>query len=146
MFRGLHALNVDVKGRFKIPVRHQQNCATKLILSIHPDDACLLLYPLKEWQILEQKISNLPALNPHTKRLKRKLIGHANECELDKTLRLLIPPVLRTYAQIDKEIILSGQGHNFEIWNEQIWDKQLKTLNTLSEQTPVPIEVAQLTL
>jgi MraZ protein len=46
----------------------------KMVLSIHPDDPCLLLYPLKDWQLLEQKISTLPSLNIHTKRLKRKLI------------------------------------------------------------------------
>ncbi|AYQ56187.1 Cell division protein MraZ [Bathymodiolus thermophilus thioautotrophic gill symbiont] len=150
MFRGVHNLTVDVKGRLKIPTRHQgqidEICAGKMVLSIHPDDPCLLLYPLKEWQVLEKKISALPALNIHTKRLKRKLIGHATDCELDGVSRLLIPATLREYANFSKKIIMSGQGHNFELWDEDAWHKQLDSLDALSKQESVPEAVSQLSL
>ncbi|SFV87639.1 Cell division protein MraZ [hydrothermal vent metagenome] len=150
MFRGVHNLSVDAKGRLKIPTRHQtqidEMCAGKMVLSIHPDDACLLLYPLKDWLILEEKVGALPSLNVHTKRLKRKLIGHATDCELDSTSRILIPATLREYANIDKKIIMSGQGHNFELWDEGAWHKQLDRLDSLSKQEDIPAEVKQLSL
>ncbi|BAS67440.1 division/cell wall cluster transcriptional repressor MraZ [Bathymodiolus septemdierum thioautotrophic gill symbiont] len=150
MFRGVHNLSIDVKGRLKIPTRHQMQideiCTGKMVLSIHPDDACLLLYPLKYWLTLEEKISALPSLNIHSKRLKRKLIGHATDCELDGASRILIPATLREYASIDKKIIMSGQGHNFELWDETVWHKQLDNLDTLSEQEKIPVEVSQLSL
>jgi MraZ protein len=150
MFRGLHNLNIDTKGRLKIPTRHQAQiekiCSGKMVISIHPDDNCLLLYPLKDWQILEEKISALPSLNIHTKRLKRKLIGHATDCELDKSFRILIPNTLRDYANIDKKIIMSGQGNNFELWDTDIWNKQLSTLDELSKQEQIPIAISQLSL
>lgn len=150
MFRGVHNLTVDVKGRLKIPTRHQTQintlCAGKMVLSIHPDDTCLLLYPLKDWLTLEKKISTLPSLNIHTKRLKRKLIGHATDCELDNVSRILIPVTLREYANIDKKIIMSGQGHNFEIWDEYVWHKQLDNLDLLSKKEVIPAEVSQLSL
>lgn len=150
MFRGVHNLAVDAKGRLKIPTRHQTQiteiCAGKMVLSIHPDDNCLLLYPLKDWQVLEEKISTLPSLNIHTKRLKRKLIGHATDCELDSASRILIPTTLREYANIDKKIIMSGQGYNFELWNEDAWHTQLKNLDSLSEKEAIPTEIIQLSL
>ncbi|MDC9715207.1 MAG: division/cell wall cluster transcriptional repressor MraZ [Gammaproteobacteria bacterium] len=150
MFRGVHNLTIDAKGRLKIPTRHQaqinKTCAGKMVLSIHPDDACLLLYPLQNWQMLEDKVSALPSLNIHTKRLKRKLIGHATDCELDNTLRILIPATLREYANIDKKIIMSGQGHNFELWDEDAWHKQLANLDALSVQEDIPTSITELSL
>jgi MraZ protein len=150
MFRGVHNISIDSKGRIKIPVRHQSqiitNCDGKMVLSIHPDDECLLLYPLEDWQKLELKVSALPSLNIHTKRLKRKLIGHATECELDKASRILIPSTLREYAKIDKKIILSGQGINFELWDEKSWDKQIKNLDSLSRKEDPPEEIKHLSL
>lgn len=117
-----------------------------MVLSIHPDDPCLLLYPLKDWQLLEQKISTLPSLNIHTKRLKRKLIGHATDCELDTTSRVLISTTLRKYANIDKKIIMSGQGNNFELWDEHTWHEQLANLDALSEKESVPSSISELAL
>ncbi|EEZ79775.1 MAG: hypothetical protein Sup05_0533 [uncultured Candidatus Thioglobus sp.] len=116
------------------------------MLSIHPDDGCLLLYPLGDWQKLEQKVSELPSLNIHTKRLKRKLIGHATDCELDKASRILIPGTLRDYANLNKKIIMSGQGRNFELWDESTWNKQLTNLDALSKKEVIPIEISQLSL
>ncbi|WP_244610268.1 division/cell wall cluster transcriptional repressor MraZ [Bathymodiolus heckerae thiotrophic gill symbiont] len=146
----MHNLTIDAKGRLKIPMRHQaqidKTCAGKMVLSIHPDDTCLLLYPLQDWQVLEDKVSALPSLNIHTKRLKRKLIGHATDCELDNTLRILIPATLREYANIDRKIIMSGQGHNFELWDESAWHKQLANLDALSKKEDIPISITELSL
>ena len=150
MFRGVYSLTVDAKGRLKIPTRHQAQidkaCAGQMVLSIHPDDNCLLLYPLGDWQNLERKVSALPSLNIHTKRLKRKLIGHATDCELDKASRILIPATLREYAKLDKKLILSGQGNNFELWDEDAWHEQIENLDSLSRQEEVPPEITQLSL
>jgi len=88
----------------------------------------------------------LPSLNIHTKRLKRKLIGHATECEMDKVSRILIPIKLREYAKIDKKVILSGQGNNFEIWNEATWNKHIDNLDSLSKREELPPEISQLSL
>lgn len=150
MFRGVHSLAIDAKGRLKIPTRHQAQidkvCAGQMVLSIHPDDNCLLLYPLGDWQNLERKVSALPSLNIHTKRLKRKLIGHATDCELDKASRILIPATLREYAELNKKLILSGQGNNFELWDEGAWHKQIENLDSLSRREEIPPEITQLSL
>jgi MraZ protein len=150
MFRGIHLLSIDAKGRVKIPIRHQDQvtkiCSGQMVLSIHPDDSCLVLYPLPDWQQLERKIGDLPSLNVHSKKLSRKLIGHACECELDKIGRILLPTSHKNYANLTNKAILSGQGTSFEIWDESSWKEQIKKLERLSIQIEVPEEILKLSL
>ena len=150
MFRGIHLLSIDAKGRIKIPTRHQEQiakiCSGKMVLSVHPDDSCLVLYPLADWQNLERKIAELPSLNIHSKRLSRKLIGHANECDLDKICRILIPASHRNYAGLKNKVVLSGQGYSFENWDEQTWKEQIEKLEKLSSQVEIPPEILKLSL
>jgi MraZ protein len=84
-------------------------------------DACLLLYPLPEWEEIERKLVRLGNLNNQARRLQRLLIGHATEVEMDNNGRILLPPPLREFANLDKRIALTGQGNKFEIWDEQTW-------------------------
>lgn len=84
-------------------------------------DHCLLVYPLPEWEKIEQKLVRLPSLNPVARRLQRLLIGHATECQLDGNGRILLPPPLRDFAGLEKKAVLIGQGNKFELWDEQAW-------------------------
>lgn len=150
MFRGIHLLSIDSKGRVKIPVRHQHQvakiCSGEMVLSIHPDDPCLVLYPLPNWQQLERKIAELPSLNVHSKKISRKLIGHACDCDLDKIGRILLPSSHKSYANLTDKAILSGQGTSFEIWDENAWHQQIEKLERLSSQDEVPEEISKLSL
>ena len=150
MFRGIHLLSIDAKGRIKIPIRHQEQihkyCSGQMILSIHPDDECLVLYQLPDWQMLERKIAKLTSLNVHSKKLSRKLIGHAHECDLDKIGRILIPNSHKNYANLKSKAILSGQGHSFEIWDEDQWKIQIEKLERLSNQIEIPQEILKISL
>lgn len=150
MYRGIHLLSIDSKGRLKIPARHleqvQSNSSGKMVLSVHPDDSCLVLYSLKDWENLELKIGELPSLNVHTKKLARKLIGHACECDLDKFGRILIPSSHIKYANLVNKAILSGQGKSFEIWDERTWKDQIEKLDRLSNEQEIPQQVSSLSL
>jgi MraZ protein len=85
------------------------------------EEGCLWLYPLPEWERLEQIISQLPTLNKMAGKLRRFVIGNASDCEMDKQGRLLLPEKLRKFARMDKKVVLVGQLNKFEIWNEQAW-------------------------
>lgn len=126
MFRGINAVNLDVKGRIAIPARYRvqlrENAEGRLVVTIDTEDSCLLLYPLPGWKAIEQKIEALPSFNRVTRRIQRLLIGHATEVELDKNNRILLPPLLRDYAGLDKRVVLIGQGKKFELWDEKQWD------------------------
>ncbi len=87
-------------------------------------DPCLFLYPLPEWERVEQRLSDLPALDEAAQAIRRLMIGHATDVEMDGAGRLLVPPLLRDLAQLDKDAVLIGQGERFEIWSERTWGEQ----------------------
>lgn len=149
MFRGANALTVDDKGRMAMPARYrerlQASCNGQMVLTVSDGDPCLWLYPLHEWEEVERKLVRLPSLNKATVRLKRLLIGHATECELDGSGRILLPPLLRDFARIEKRVLLSGQGNKFELWNEDAHNQLIADL--LSQQhDELPDELLSLSL
>lgn len=124
-FRGIAQISLDIKGRIAIPTRFRDQLLASggadLIVTMETQQPCLQLFPLHEWEILEKKIKALPSFNPRTRRIQRLLLGHANDVEMDGSGRILLPPMLREYAQIEKGVILLGQGNRFEIWAESQW-------------------------
>ena len=113
-----------------VPTRYRKclevSAASKCVITIDPQDSCLLLYPQQEWESIEAKLQSLPSFNRQTRRVQRLLIGHATEVELDTSGRILIPNVLRQYANLEKEIMLVGQGNKFEIWSFDNWQDSCK--------------------
>lgn len=151
MFRGISAINIDPKGRMAMPSRHRERLSvdkvSQLVVTIDTDATCLLLYPLPEWEAIERKIEALPSFNKITRRIQRLLIGHATEVELDSNGRILLPPLLREYAKLEKHVMLVGQGKKFEVWDEKEW--QVGRAGWLAEATSedaLPDELQNLAL
>ncbi|HRF62101.1 MAG TPA: division/cell wall cluster transcriptional repressor MraZ [Candidatus Competibacter sp.] len=124
MFRGLHRLSLDNKGRLSIPAVYRQRLLEasdgRMVLTVDRD-RCLLLYPLNTWEDIERKLIQLSSTHKRARALKRLLLGHAEECCLDAGGRILLPEPLREFASLEKRVVLLGQGNKFEIWNEQGW-------------------------
>ena len=127
MFQGAAQLNLDSKGRLAIPSRHRDmllaHCSGQLVLTADAD-GCLLFYPQPEWEPIRDKLLKMSALDPRIRALQRRLIGYAEEVEMDAAGRVLISPALRTYAVLDKRVMLIGQGNKFELWDEARWTAQ----------------------
>lgn len=128
MFRGITAITMDAKGRLAIPTRYREELTSSgngsLVVTIDTEENCLLLYPISQWHHIEAKVQSLPSFNAYARRLQRLLIGHATDVELDSTGRLLLSPVLRKYACLDKQVVMIGQGNKFEIWDETMWEEK----------------------
>ncbi|MGZ8155852.1 MAG: division/cell wall cluster transcriptional repressor MraZ [Burkholderiales bacterium] len=128
MFRGISQLNLDVKGRLAVPARHrdalQERCAGHLVITADADH-CLLVYPLPDWELIQQRLEGLSNLEPRVRELQRRLIGLAVDVDMDGAGRVLISPALREYAQLDKAVVLVGQGRKFELWSKDGWDQWL---------------------
>ena len=128
MFRGIQNINMDAKGRMAMPARYRDalnsDHAPQLIATIDAQSRCLLLYPLHTWEDIEKQLQDLPALNPATRRITRLVLGHATELDLDANGRVRIPSVLQDYAQLDKKLVLVGQGKKFELWSEGNWQAE----------------------
>ena len=124
MFRGVNPLSLDNKGRLSIPARYRpllQGAAEGQVILTVDRDRCLLQYRLPVWEEIERQLIRLSSANPRTRTLKRLLLGHAEECHMDASGRILLPAPLREFASLDKQVVLVGQGNKFEIWNEQDW-------------------------
>ncbi|MGY5452091.1 division/cell wall cluster transcriptional repressor MraZ [Agarivorans sp. MS3-6] len=129
MLRGASSINLDAKGRLTMPTRYREwlmdECQGQLVCTIDINHRCLLLYPLAEWEEIERKLRRLSSMNPAERRLQRLLLGYADDCEMDKNGRLLIPPPLRQHASLEKKIMLVGQLNKFELWSDEQWQQQI---------------------
>jgi MraZ protein len=149
-FRGVSNLSLDAKGRIVLPARYRERlveiCSSQLVITIDTDQPCLLLYPLNEWELIEEKIEALPSFNPMTRRIQRLLIGHATDVEVDNNGRMLVATPLREYAQLGKKVVLIGQGKKFEIWDEDMWAQRMGEWLTDESDAEMPQALAELTL
>ena len=151
MFRGVQHINMDAKGRLAMPARQREPllslCEGQIVATIDTQSKCLVIYPLPEWERIEQDIQGLPALNPAVKRFQRLMLGYASDLELDGNGRMLLPQSLREYAQLEKKLVLVGQGNKLEIWSEALWlAEREQALEDSGPEAELPAELMSLTL
>lgn len=120
MFIGEYEHSVDVKGRIIMPSKLRENIGEKFIIT-KGLDKCLFAYSKSEWTNFEEKLKTLPLTNKNARDFVRFFLSGAVECEIDKQGRFLVPANLRTYASIEKEIVIIGVGTRLEIWNKSSW-------------------------
>ncbi len=149
-FRGDYSLSLDAKGRIVLPARHREHlfeiCNNQIIITIDPDQPCLLLYPLNEWEIIEEKIDALPSLNEMTRRIQHLLIGHATDTEVDTNGRFIIKNSLREHSGLSKKVALVGMGKKFEIWDEAAWIQRKADCMAHKAGGEMPQALAELSL
>jgi len=121
MFRGRFEHTIDSKGRISIPAKFRELLAEKYDerVMITNFDRCLVAYPYEEWRSMEEKISSLSMVKKEAKAFQRFFVSAAVECPIDKLGRILIPPILRSYAQLEKEVVFAGMVKKFEIWSKE---------------------------
>lgn len=128
MFRGVAEISLDAKGRLAMPTRYRERlldrCAGHLVITIDIVEKCLAIYPLPEWEQIQQKLDALSSFNAKTAMVKRLLMGNATDVEMDGNGRILIPVKLRKYAGLEKRAVMTGQGKKFELWDETLWDSR----------------------
>lgn len=150
MFRGVNPINLDAKGRMALPARYRESVREysegRMVVTIDTEDKCLLLYPQPEWDEIQARIDALSSFNKAVRRIQRLLTGHATDLELDANGRMLLPAPLREYAQLDKKIVLLGQGNKFEIWSEELWNSKRDEYLQAGGDDDVPLELQSLSL
>lgn len=128
MFRGRFEHTVDSKGRVSIPAKFRDLLAEKyddrLILTNF--DRCLVAYPYEEWRVLEERVGSLSMVKKEVKAFQRFFISGATECPIDKLGRILIPPTLRDYAQLGRNVVFAGMLRKFEVWSKERWLEEIK--------------------
>lgn len=129
MFRGATTLSLDDKGRIAIPSKYRSlllaDAEGKMVCTIDSKQPCLLLYAMPDWKVVEKRLSGLSSFVPAERRLQRLVLGHADDCDMDKNGRVLLATTLRNHANLSKKVMLIGQLNKFEIWDEETWYEQI---------------------
>lgn len=121
MFMGEFQHSLDDKGRLIVPAKFREGLGEKFIITRGLDD-CLFVYPLSQWNILEEKIKELPTSHRDTRAFVRMFFSGAVESDLDKQGRVVIPAHLREHARIDREVYVIGVSTKVEIWAKDAWE------------------------
>ena len=131
-FFGASDHTIDAKGRVIIPVRFRQvleSMGSEGVV-VSRMDKTLFVYPYSRWNEVAEKINSQAEKSETMRRFRRFFIGNASDCPCDKQSRILIPPELRNYAMLEKDITLVGVTDHFEIWNREKW----KSENAIMEE------------
>jgi MraZ protein len=122
MFIGEYQHAIDNKNRMIIPSKFRDGLSESFVLT-KGLDGCLYAYPMEEWKILEDKLKKLPLTNKDARAFVRFFFSGANEIDVDKQGRALIPQNLLEYAGIEKEIVSIGVSTRIEIWGKSKWEE-----------------------
>lgn len=127
MFRGRSRHTLDSKGRLAIPARFREvlETASEKVLVVTNHDSCLWAYTRNDWKVIEEKAAGLPQFDEAVNTYLRYFISGAVECPL-KQNRITIPPDLREFAGLNRDVVLVGELRRFEIWDKDEWEKAFR--------------------
>jgi MraZ protein len=129
MFLGRYAHTLETKGRIAIPSRFRE-ALTDGVVATRGIDRCLALYPMASWTPLAEKVSALPLTDPDARTFRRMVFAEAAHLELDGQGRILLPPELRRYAELEREAVVIGVNTSIEIWNPARWESVTTVMDT----------------
>ncbi|MFH1078295.1 MAG: division/cell wall cluster transcriptional repressor MraZ [Patescibacteria group bacterium] len=121
MFIGEFHHTLDEKGRLAVPVKFRAGLAAGAVVT-RGLDRSLFLYPKDVWETLALKLASLPIGQADTRAFARLMLAGAMEVDLDKSGRVTVPEVLRIYAGVSKDVVVTGLYDRLEIWDEASWN------------------------
>ena len=122
MLLGEYAHTIDAKGRIILPADFRAALGEHFVI-IKGLDQCLFIYGENEWAILEQKLRQLPLTKPEARRLVRHFFSGARVLECDRQGRFLVPGNLRSFAKLEKDVVLTGVSNRVEVWSKAEWER-----------------------
>ncbi|HRG26170.1 MAG TPA: division/cell wall cluster transcriptional repressor MraZ [Chitinophagaceae bacterium] len=134
-FLGEFEATVDAKGRFLLPAGFKRQLPeeeTNRFVINRGFEKCLALYPMRTWEPLFEKITGLNEFDPKQREFRRAFLNGATFVEPDTAGRILLPPNLKAYAGLQKDIVLMATGDKLEIWDS---NKYKELFDSLSSDT-----------
>ena len=121
MFMGEYNHTIDAKGRLIIPSKFREALGDEFVVT-KGMDGCLFVFDNPEWQNFAEKLRELPMMDKEVRQFTRFFLAGAASVEVDKQGRILLPSVLREFADITKDAVLVGVGSRIEIWSKDRWE------------------------
>lgn len=125
LLTGEFKYTIDSKKRLALPVKFRKELGRAVVIT-KETNKCLVLYTEKEWKNIADKLSKLPISSDEARRFVRIKLAGAMSVKLDKIGRILIPDYLKKYADLKKDVIVSGLSNRLEIWDSQNWESYKK--------------------
>jgi MraZ protein len=120
MFLGDFQHTLDAKGRVSLPARFRNELAGKLVVA-KGLEGCLYVYPAEAYNGFLARLMAGNDFDAEARRVRRFFTSGAVEMELDSAGRVMVPPVLREYAKLSRDVSITGNGDRIEIWDAQAW-------------------------
>ena len=135
MFQGEFNHTIDPKGRVIIPAQLRSELEGGFVVT-KGLDGCLWLVDSASWKKIQQEIQGMPFALKEARMLSRFMIAGATDGDIDKQGRVFIPPNLREYASLEKNVVLSGVGSRLEIWDKSRYDQitDIEDMSAIAEK------------
>ena len=121
MFIGEYRHTIDEKRRLAIPSKFRKELGKGAVITRGLDN-CLVIYPVKEWEKMSDKLGKLPASQLEARGFARIMLAGAAAAEFDQLGRSLIPEYLKHYASLEKDVVITGLYNRLEVWDAKAWD------------------------
>ena len=132
MYIGEYIHSTDSKGRVIMPLKFREQLGPSFYIT-KGIDGCLFVYDQEEWMSMYQKMKDLKLTSKRAREFSRFLYAPAREVELDKQGRIIIPQNLRDFAEIKKEVAITGVASRIEIWSKEKYDTYTEEKEELFE-------------
>jgi MraZ protein len=157
MFRGSYEHTIDGKGRLNVPSKFREVLAQMRRdgqtepISEESDDSvvitnfvqneirCLDVYPMNAWQRVEEVLKSKQRIDAEALPFRHFYLGRARECAVDKQGRILIPPELRKWAGLKRDVVFVSDLDRFQIWDKETWEKYLANTESQISQNPAKL-------
>lgn len=124
MFLGTHAPRLDEKGRLVLPAKFREQLAAGLVLT-RGQERSLVVWPTAEFTAYAERLGEASRSDARVRAYLRVLFSGASDEIPDRQGRITLPPGLREYAGLDREVIVVGNGTTAEIWDAETWNTYL---------------------
>jgi len=133
MFLGEYQHTLDAKGRVSLPSKFRQVMTGSVVVA-QGLEGCLYVFPAEEYSAFLEGLLAKGDFDPRFRKVRRFFTAGAIEGELDSAGRVSVPPVLREYAGLNKEVAVTGNGNRIELWDSEAWkDYKAETTDSIED-------------
>lgn len=124
---------LDSKGRVTVPAKFRAELGTSLVVT-RGIDPCLAVYPISKWEQVAGRVNELPLTDRQARAFRRLLFASAADVSPDGQGRILIPPPLREYANLDGEVVVAGLSTHIELWDTEAWEGERERIEGIDPE------------